>query len=227
VPTKNLCGHFSGCGDVPGEQFADAIDCPRRNALLSFLPAASTSATPPQSAQSRPAPRRCRSVAGRRSPTTCESHRRPLVSCAVIRTRWPSLRTLPSRIVPRFSFSPTVRRSSVLPLNWKEEVRAATRNPGILARSLSSSSDRPSEKYSCSLSELMFTKGSTAIEGVLGCAAVVPGRGLPRPSQKAVVSAATSKTANGIRTFQRLPPRAAEVADAGAATDDDAESTAG
>ena len=32
------------------------------------------------------------------------------------------------------------------------------------ARELSNSSDRPSEKYSCSLSPLMFTNGSTAME---------------------------------------------------------------
>src|SRR6266481_654711 len=32
------------------------------------------------------------------------------------------------------------------------------------ARELSNSSDRPSEKYSCSLSPLMFTNGKTAME---------------------------------------------------------------
>ena len=134
------------------------------------------------------------------------------MSCAVIRTRLPCLRTLPSRMVPTFSFSPTVRRSSVFPLNWKEEVRAATRSPGILARSLSSSSARPSEKYSCSLSELMFTKGSTAIEAVPGAA--VPAEPLPpRPSQKAAATTSTAtSTPTGTRIFQRFAGGAALTA---------------
>src|SRR5205807_9777703 len=45
-----------------------------------------------------------------------------------------------------------------------DEVRAITRNCGICASWFSNSSDRPSEKYSCSLSELMLTKGSTAMD---------------------------------------------------------------
>ena len=83
-----------------------------------------------------------------------------------MRTFLPSFRTLPSRILLTFSFSATVRRSSFLPLNWNDDVRAATRSPGIRTRWFKSSSDSPSEKYSCSLSELMFTKGITAMEAV-------------------------------------------------------------
>src|SRR5258705_8962995 len=55
-----------------------------------------------------------------------------------------------------------------LPLNENDDVRAVTCNCGIFASRLSSSSEMPSEKYSCSLSLLMFTNGSTAIE----CAAI-------------------------------------------------------
>ena len=51
-----------------------------------------------------------------------------------------------------------------LPLNENAEVRAATWSSLISLRELSSSSVRPSEKYYCSLSRLIFTKGSTAIE---------------------------------------------------------------
>src|SRR5262249_56536367 len=42
--------------------------------------------------------------------------------------------------------------------------------PGTLASRLSSSSARPSEKYSCSLSALRLCSGSTAIEGALAAA---------------------------------------------------------
>jgi hypothetical protein len=49
-------------------------------------------------------------------------------------------------------------------LNENDEVRAITRSCGTCASWLSSSSDRPSEKYSWSLAWLMSTKGSTAME---------------------------------------------------------------
>ena len=54
--------------------------------------------------------------------------------------------------------------STSLPLNENDEVRAMTRSCGTWASRLSSSSDRPSEKYSCSWSELMLTNGSTAMD---------------------------------------------------------------
>src|ERR1700751_6091214 len=50
------------------------------------------------------------------------------------------------------------------PLKEKAEVRAATCSPLMRERSLRSSSERPSEKYSCALSPLMLTNGSTAME---------------------------------------------------------------
>src|SRR5438093_1645890 len=53
-----------------------------------------------------------------------------------------------------------------LPLNEKAEVRAATFKSSIFARALSSSSARPSQKYSFSGSALMFVNGSTAMEFV-------------------------------------------------------------
>ena len=55
--------------------------------------------------------------------------------------------------------------SSCFPLKANAEVRAVTFNPGICARALMISSARPSLKYSCSLSPLMLTNGSTAIDG--------------------------------------------------------------
>ena len=49
-----------------------------------------------------------------------------------MRTRWPALRTLPSRTVATFSLRATVGISiSLLPLNENADVREATRRPGI------------------------------------------------------------------------------------------------
>src|SRR5215469_14817571 len=64
--------------------------------------------------------------------------------------------------------------SGCSPWNEKDEVRAATCSSLMRARELSSSSVSPSEKYSCSLSPLIFTNGSTAIEccGGVNAAAV-------------------------------------------------------
>ena len=73
------------------------------------------------------------------------------MSCAVIRTRLPSLRTLPSRRWSTPSFSAITRRSSFFPLNWNDEVRPMTRSCGIFASTSRSSSESPSEKYSWSL----------------------------------------------------------------------------
>ena len=51
-----------------------------------------------------------------------------------------------------------------LPLYENAEEREITRSFGIFASRFSSSSEIPSEKYSWSLSELMLTNGSTAID---------------------------------------------------------------
>jgi hypothetical protein len=93
--------------------------------------------------------------------------------------------------VATFSFCPITRRSSFFPLNWNEEVRAATCKPCILTRLLSNSSARPSEKYSWSFSGLKSTKGRTAMEGVM-CA--VSGTFFVRASQKAATSSSTVTT---------------------------------
>src|SRR6266498_2181916 len=76
----------------------------------------------------------------------------------------PDLRTLPSSTCATLSAFAIVATSTSLPLNENDEVRAITRNCGICANWFNSSSDKPSEKYSCSLSELMLTKGRTAMD---------------------------------------------------------------
>ncbi len=88
-----------------------------------------------------------------------------LTSWVVMRIWSPDLRTLPSRMVATRSFWPISPTSSFFPLKAKADVRAATRRPETLERRFKSSSERPSEKYSCSLSELMLTSGSTAMDG--------------------------------------------------------------
>ena len=86
------------------------------------------------------------------------------MSCAVMRMCSPSSRTLPSSTARTLSARAILRMSSFLPLNAKEEVRAATRKFEALERSFRSSSEMPSLKYSFFGSPLMFRKGSTAIE---------------------------------------------------------------
>src|SRR5215831_20593503 len=100
------------------------------------------------------------------------------MSCAVTRTVLAERRTLPSSTAPTLSLCATVAMSGCS-LNEKDEVRAATCSSLISARELSSSSVNPSEKYSCSLSPLRFTNGSTAMEcgGGLKAAAATVGAG--------------------------------------------------
>src|SRR3974377_982570 len=76
----------------------------------------------------------------------------------------PARRTLPSRTEAPFNLCAIIPISASLPLNEKEDVRAATCSSLILASELSNSSVSPSEKYSWLVSPLMFTNGSTAIE---------------------------------------------------------------
>src|SRR6516164_3964897 len=65
-----------------------------------------------------------------------------------MRTRSPARRTLPSSTVVTFSFSPIVRRSTLLPLKEKADVRAATRRPASPVRAFRISSAIPSQNQS-------------------------------------------------------------------------------
>src|SRR6516164_6111434 len=73
-------------------------------------------------------------------------------------------RTLPSSTAATFNLRATVAMSGCCPSNENDDVRAATCSSLIRESESSSSSVKPSEKYSCSLSPLMFTNGSTAME---------------------------------------------------------------
>jgi len=99
-----------------------------------------------------------------------------LISCAVTRRALPDLRTLPCRTCRTRSFDAMVLMSVVVPLNENDDVRDVTRRAGFRASTVSSSSERPSEKYSWSGSGLMFTNGRTAIV----CLVVSTGRGAGR-----------------------------------------------
>ena len=120
------------------------------------------------------------------------------MSCALIRTRLPDLRTLPSRIVATLSFCAIVGMSTFAPLKLNAEVRDTTRKPRIFDSTLSNSSARPSAKYSLAASSLVLTKGRTAIEGLsvmsatggfsMGCVECGSGPG-PDRQRKAVASA--------------------------------------
>ena len=73
-------------------------------------------------------------------------------------------------------------RLSLRPLNWNEEGRPATLRSFTCASALRISSAMPSEKYSLSLSALMFTNGSTAMAFSLIAAC------LPAPASAFAVS---------------------------------------
>ncbi len=105
---------------------------------------------------------------GRSAPTRAVSPSFTLVSCAVIRSRVPAFRTVPSSTAETLSIAPMVRTSSRRPLNANTEVRDATTRPSTLASALISSSVIPSLKYSFSGSALALTKGRTAIDRARG-----------------------------------------------------------
>src|SRR5215472_15029500 len=87
----------------------------------------------------------------------------PSISCAVIRTLPPALRTLPSTTWLTLSWRATCGTSTCLPLNMKAVLRAATQSADTLDRSVMMSSLIPSEKYSCSGSPLMLANGRPAL----------------------------------------------------------------
>jgi len=68
------------------------------------------------------------------------------MSCAVARRWLPSLRTLPSSTAEVLSAAAMARRSSLLPLKAKEEVRPTTLRARTRVSALRSSSAMPSEK---------------------------------------------------------------------------------
>src|SRR5687767_10389208 len=84
-----------------------------------------------------------------------------LISWAVMRKLFPAFLTLPSSTVFTFSRLPTSRISSDDDLNLKDDVLEATCRLGKHARLLISSSARPSQKYSWSLSGLISRNGRT------------------------------------------------------------------
>ena len=87
-------------------------------------------------------------------------------SCAVMRTRFPARRTLPSTTYPAPSVRPTSRTSTLCPRNENEEFRAITMSSLKRDNSVITSSVMPSLKYTCSGSPLMFSNGKTAIVGL-------------------------------------------------------------
>lgn len=88
------------------------------------------------------------------------------MSWAVMRTRSPDFRTLPSTTWRTPSSSPILSGLTVTPLYENDELRAGTNRPEIFDRSVMMSSVMPSLKYSCSASPLMLTNGKTTTDGV-------------------------------------------------------------
>jgi hypothetical protein len=95
--------------------------------------------------------------------------------------------------------------AQVLALALELEGRCPRRHPQLrnLGQRVEQFLGQASEKYSCSLSPLMLTKGSTAMDGVPG-SAVSAGPLRPRLSHKAATTAnTTASTPAGIRAFRR------------------------
>src|SRR5258708_10253602 len=88
------------------------------------------------------------------------------MSWAVIRTRPPALRTLPSRTWLTPSWCATSLTFGDLPLKPKAVLRATTDRAETLERSVMMSSLIPSLKYSCCGSSLMLANGSTQIDSL-------------------------------------------------------------
>src|SRR6516225_1276544 len=85
-----------------------------------------------------------------------------------MRTRFPPLRTEPSRTYRTPNSRPTCFTSTAWPLYVKLELRAMTKSQRIRESAVIISSTMPSAKYSCSGSPLMLAKGNTAIDGLSG-----------------------------------------------------------
>src|SRR5438132_3236958 len=111
-----------------------------------------------------------------------------------MRTRLPDFLTLPSSTLLTCSARPISSTLTFLPLNENEDVRAATFKLSIFASALSSSSARPSQKYSFSGSALIFANGSTAIEGVTRSRPVV-NSSLGREAGRFIVADSDSEAA--------------------------------
>src|SRR6266446_9813315 len=85
------------------------------------------------------------------------------MSWAVIRSWSPLRRTEPSSTLATCSCRAISGISACLPLNEKDEVRAATLSCGIFESKFSNSSEMPSEKYAWSFACDMSTNGNTAM----------------------------------------------------------------
>ena len=109
-------------------------------------------------------------------------------SWAVMRSRSPDFRTVPSSTAETPSSAPMARISCGFPFRAKADVREAMRKPSTFVRALISSSLMPSLRYSFSGSALAFTNGSTAMERVL---ATSDGTAPSRVSSRAAVNSAT------------------------------------
>ena len=124
-----------------------------------------------------------------------------LISCAVIRTELPDLRTEPSSTCATCSVRAISGIATSLPLNENDEVRAVTCSCGIFASRFSSSSEMPSEKYSFALSSLMFTNGSTAmlfsgmaVSDVVGLRETIMKAATIAPSTSSPIATAAQRT---------------------------------
>jgi len=124
---------------------------------------------------------------------------------AVMTTLSPDRLTLPARMCASLSVSAITWIERPWPLNANDDVRAGTRRSGICASALSSSSVIPSEKYSLSVSPLMFSNGMTATDRSIEAVASTVPDPKPTPAPKKTHAVATTPSTANAPT----PPRIA------------------
>ena len=118
-------------------------------------------------------------------------------SWAVIRSRFPARRTVPSSTAETPSRAPRCRTSSRRPLSANTDVREATLSPSTLPSAWISSSVMPSLRYSFSGSPLALTNGSTAM---VRASRAVPGAAAGTISGTEATSASTKSVIDGKRS---------------------------
>ena len=121
-----------------------------------------------------------------------------------MRSRSPDFLTLPSSTVLTLSFLAMSVMFVFLPLKENAEVRAATFMPSIFANALSSSSAKPSQKYSFSTSTLMLAKGKTAID-------VMGGGSVDFEAEPEVVGSNSAANSICLFAFRKSPSKSLAV----------------
>ena len=144
-------------------------------------------------ASPRPGSRRCPRARGRIARPRCGVSVSASISWTVMRTRRPTLRTLPSTTYCDAELlRDLLHLRPPCPCNLNEELREITNSSRKRDSSVMMSSVMPSAKNSCSGSPLMLSNGRTAIDGLMTLR-----RAAPLPAAGAASSSIARQTRTG------------------------------